>query len=180
MKIGLLGGSFNPPHEGHLLLALRALKAARLDQVWFLVAPQNPFKSPGEYLPLDARCELCKRMVAGNPNIKISDIERKINPSCESYKTIKRLNEMCKNCEFYWIMGSDNLESLHSWKMPSYIAKNARLVCFRRGKFYQHIRSKFYTKYRNNIQIIYSGMIDVSSTKIRQTLGANWQKAYIY
>ena len=111
--IGLLGGSFNPAHEGHLYISNTALRALDLDEVWWLVARQNPLKSATDLDDYDARLTYARRL-ARPYSIKISDFERD-QPRSYTAKTLKRLNRMHPNCNFVWLMGADNLAQIPKW-----------------------------------------------------------------
>lgn len=112
MRVGLLGGSFNPPHEGHLHISEAALKGLDLDAVWWLVSPQNPIKAD-KPLPLGERMALCKTLV-DHPQILVSDIEKDIGTTI-TYFTVKKLKRHFPKTEFVWISGMDNARSLHKW-----------------------------------------------------------------
>ena len=112
MRIGLLGGSFNPPHEGHLHISLAALKALKLDAVWWLVSPQNPLKTEAP-LPLLERIKLSEELVQ-HPKILVTAIEAELGTSI-TYYTIKKLKRAFALTDFVWISGMDNALSLHQW-----------------------------------------------------------------
>ncbi len=114
MRIGLLGGSFNPPHEGHALITRLALRRLQLDRVWWLVTPGNPLKSLTGLAALKARVEAARRLDVG-PRIVISDIEAQIGSSF-TYDTLLWLKERAPRVHFVWIMGADNLRQLHLWR----------------------------------------------------------------
>lgn len=114
LRIGLLGGSFNPAHDGHLAITLEALKRLALQQVWWLVAPQNPLKDPGESAPYDDRLSSA-RAIARDPRIVVSDLERRWR--CRyTIDTVRRLKERFASFGFVWIMGADNFATLHHWE----------------------------------------------------------------
>ncbi len=112
MRVGLLGGSFNPPHEGHVHISLAALKGLELDCVWWLVSPQNPIKLE-KPLPLETRMKLCREIV-DHPKIVITDIERELETAI-TYYSIKKLKARFPQTEFVWISGMDNALTLHKW-----------------------------------------------------------------
>lgn len=114
MRIGLLGGSFNPPHEGHALITRLALKRLALDRVWWLATPGNPLKSPTGLAALDARIEAARRLDVG-PRVVISDIEAQID-SRFTYDTLLWLRRRARHVHFVWIMGADNLSQFHLWR----------------------------------------------------------------
>ena len=114
MRIGLLGGSFNPPHEGHALVTRLALTRLRLDRVWWLVTPGNPLKSKAELAALQARVEAARRLVAG-PRVVVTDIEAEIGARY-TYGTLAWLTRRAPHVRFVWIMGADNLRQFHLWR----------------------------------------------------------------
>ncbi len=113
MRVGILGGSFNPPHEGHVHISKMALTAMKLDAIWWLVTPQNPLKSAKELLPLDRRVQL-SRDINDHPKIIATGIEGDIN-SPYSYATVKILKKKFPNTHFAWITGMDNAHNFHLW-----------------------------------------------------------------
>lgn len=112
--VGLLGGSFNPAHEGHLALSLAALKALKLDAVWWLVAPQNQLKKASSLAPYAKRFQSAKKM-ANHPHIFVSDIERQ-EKTFFSVDSIAMLKRRFPGTHFIWLMGADNLAELHRWR----------------------------------------------------------------
>ena len=113
-RVGLLGGSFNPAHEGHRAISLEAIRRLRLDRVWWLVSPQNPLKSKAGMADLAARMTSATEMAAGHPKILVTDLERKLGTQY-SVDTIRRLKRDGK-CHFVWLIGSDNLLQLPKWR----------------------------------------------------------------
>jgi nicotinate-nucleotide adenylyltransferase len=113
MRIGLLGGSFNPPHPGHVHISKIALKALHLDAVWWLVTPQNPLKSKDGLLPIEERLRL-SREIMQHPKIVISDIESQLKTP-HSYATVVALKKHFPATQFAWITGMDNAHNLHKW-----------------------------------------------------------------
>ena len=182
-NIGLLGGSFDPPHKGHLYISLEAKKILKLDEIWWLVTPQNPLKinQPASY---SERVKNCKILTKNKP-IKIKEIEKKIN-SQFSYQTIKYLNKHYKNINFFWLMGADNLINFHKWQNAHRIFNEIPIVVFRRyGYNQQALKSYVSNLYKNfriknkNIHIdnfnqlpawtiIQNKEIKISSTEIRK------------
>ncbi|MBB3973389.1 nicotinate-nucleotide adenylyltransferase [Hansschlegelia beijingensis] len=114
MTIGLFGGTFNPPHEGHRRASLLALRRLGLDQVWWLVTPGNPLKNNDALPPLPQRMEAARR-AAAHPDISVSDAEAAIGVRF-TYDAIAYLAARCRGVSFVWIMGADNLESFHGWQ----------------------------------------------------------------
>ena len=114
MRVGLLGGSFNPPHGGHALITRLALRRLRLDRVWWLVTPGNPLKSQAELAALQARVEAARRLVAG-PRVVVTDIEARIGARF-TYETLAWIRRRAPSVHFVWIMGADNLIQFHRWR----------------------------------------------------------------
>jgi nicotinate-nucleotide adenylyltransferase len=114
MCIGLLGGSFNPPHEGHALITRLALTRLALDRVWWLVTPGNPLKSQAHLAAFKARVEAARRLDVG-PRVVVSDIEAQIG-SRFTYYTLRWLRQRAPSVHFVWIMGADNLRQFHLWR----------------------------------------------------------------
>lgn len=114
LRIGLFGGTFDPPHEAHLGACLLAMKRLGLDRVWWLVTPGNPLKDTRGLAPLHARIAAA-RSLARHPRIDITGIEAQIG-TAYTYETIAYLKRHCPGVRFVWIMGADNLRSFHRWQ----------------------------------------------------------------
>ncbi len=114
MRIGLLGGSFNPPHLAHRAISLFAIKRLKLDRVWWLVTPGNPLKENGALHDLDARAEAARKM-ADDPRIDVSCLESVIGTRY-TVDTISYLRRRASGLRFVWIMGADNLAQFHRWQ----------------------------------------------------------------
>ena len=112
MRIGLFGGSFNPPHEAHRLVALTALKRLGLDAVWWLVTPGNPLKAR-QPAPLADRLARA-REVMRDPRVKITALEEKLGTRATA-DTIEKLKALYPGVTFVWLMGADNLVQFHKW-----------------------------------------------------------------
>ncbi len=113
-RIGLFGGSFNPPHSGHRLVAETALKRLELDQVWWLVTPGNPLKDHSDLAPLDERVHMTARLAA-HPRMRVTACEQ-IFGSTYTAQTVSALRSKRPMLRFAWIMGADNLSSFHRWQ----------------------------------------------------------------
>jgi nicotinate-nucleotide adenylyltransferase len=114
LRVGLLGGSFNPAHEAHLAISLEALKRLRLDRVWWLVSPQNPLKPTGETAHLEERLASARAIAAGHPRIVVSDLEQRLNTRY-TVDTLAWLRRRCR-ADFVWLIGADNLAQLPLWR----------------------------------------------------------------
>src|SRR6188472_29905 len=115
MRIGLFGGTFDPPHQAHLGAALLALKRLQLDRIWWLVTPGNPLKDTRGLAPLSERIKAARALTKHHPRIDVSGLEAIINTRY-TYDTIRFLITRCPGVRFVWIMGADNLRSFHRWQ----------------------------------------------------------------
>ena len=120
-RIGIMGGSFNPPHEGHQLVAETALKRLQLDQLWWLVTPGNPLKANGGLPPQAERMDLCRQFARG-PKMKITGFESELGTPYTA-ATLSFLRERYPSVHFVWVMGADNLASFHRWQRWREIAQ---------------------------------------------------------
>ncbi|TVQ37088.1 MAG: nicotinate-nucleotide adenylyltransferase [Geminicoccaceae bacterium] len=134
LRVGLLGGSFNPAHEGHLHVSREALKQLDLDQLWWLVAPQNPLKSRRETAPLAVRLARA-REVASDPRIRVSDMEARLGTRY-TVDTLRRLQARFRGHRFVWLMGADNLASLHRWRRWEAIVRAVPIAVFDREPYF--------------------------------------------
>jgi nicotinate-nucleotide adenylyltransferase len=126
MRIGLLGGSFNPPHAAHLAISRFAIKRLQLDRVWWLVTPGNPLKDAGGLRELAERTEAARNM-AGDPRIDVSCLESVIGTRYTA-DTISYLRRRASGLRFVWIMGADNLAQFHRWQNWRRIADQVPLA----------------------------------------------------
>ena len=113
MRVGLLGGSFNPPHQGHVHASLIAMKYLQLDAVWWLVSPGNPLKSKTGLPSLEERVEACRNFTA-HPGIVISGIEQDLG-TVRTFQTISALKNRFPRTDFIWLSGSDIAYEFHRW-----------------------------------------------------------------
>jgi nicotinate-nucleotide adenylyltransferase len=128
-RIGLLGGSFDPPHGGHLHITLWALRALGLDAVWWLVSPGNPLKKKGP-AELARRVAAC-RALARHPRVRVTDIEARLG-SRYTADTLDRLRAVYPGVRFVWLMGADNLAGFHRWDRWDHILRTTPVAALAR------------------------------------------------
>ncbi|RXT17168.1 nicotinic acid mononucleotide adenylyltransferase [Rhizobium leguminosarum] len=121
MVVGLFGGSFNPPHQGHALVAEIALKRLGLDQLWWMVTPGNPLKSRNQLAPLAERIAESER-IAADPRVKVTAFEQTLGTSYTA-NTLARVKARNPHVHFIWIMGADSLQTFHKWQKWQEIAR---------------------------------------------------------
>jgi nicotinate-nucleotide adenylyltransferase len=114
LRIGLFGGTFDPPHEAHRAVCLIAMKRLRLDRLWWLVTPGNPLKDTRCLAPLADRLAAAHRL-AGDPRIAVTGFEAAIGVRY-TYETLHYLRARCPGVRFVWVMGADNLKGFHRWR----------------------------------------------------------------
>ncbi len=164
-KVGLFFGSFNPIHNGHLIIANYILEFTELEQIFFVVSPQNPFKEKASLLEDYHRLALVKEAIGETNKYHACDIEFKMPKPSYTIDTLTYLKEKYPEKEFSLIMGSDNLKSFHKWKNSEQITDNHKLYVYPRPNF---DASKF--KDVKNISIVEAPQMEISATFIRKAL----------
>lgn len=164
MKIGLLFGSFNPIHTGHLIIASYIADHTELDRIWFVVSPQNPLKNAASLLNEQHRLSLVQLAIDGDARLKASNIEFKMPKPSYTIDTLARLSEMYPEHQFSVIMGSDSWMNISNWKNYLNIINNYNI--------YIYIRPGF-TPDPNvpaNIKFLHAPLLDISATTIRKNI----------
>ena len=123
LRVGLLGGSFNPGHDGHLHISSLARQVLRLDQVWWLVSPQNPLKQRDGMAPLRTRLDGARHLAAARRKIRVIGPESRFG-SALTWQTVQTLRRRCPHHRFCWLMGADNLVGFSAWKRHDVIARS--------------------------------------------------------
>lgn len=161
MKIGLYFGSFNPVHAGHLIIANHILNETDLDRIWFIVSPQNPFKTNNTLLNEYDRLHLLKIATQDDPRIKVSDIEFILPKPSYTTITLAHLQEKYPDYSFSVIMGSDSFQNLHKWKNYEAIVKHYTIYVYPRPEFpvVNHVNAR--------LVIVDAPLLQISATHIR-------------
>lgn len=164
MKVGLYFGSFNPVHIGHLIVANYTLQYANLDQVWFVVSPQNPFKESHALLNEYQRLHLVRLAIEGEKNLRAVDIEFSLPKPSYTINTLAYLEEKYPTYSFGIIMGSDSLQNLDKWKSGDLIMQRYPMYVYERPGF------AIAQKEGARIFSTTSPMINISASTIRKMI----------
>jgi len=165
MKIGLYFGSFNPIHIGHLAIANYMAEYSDLDQIWFVVSPQNPFKQKSSLLSDYHRLELVNRSIENYTKLKASNIEFGLPKPSYTIDTLTYLKEKFPANEFSLIVGSDNLKSFSKWKNYELILQNHDLYVYPRPGFKDEE-----VQLEGNIHLVNAPLMEISSSFIREAI----------
>lgn len=166
MKTGLYFGSFNPIHIGHLIIANHIVNNTSLDQVWFVISPQNPLKSANALLNKYHRKALIDLAIEGERKLKSSSIEFSLPIPSYTIDTLTYLKEKYPDHIFSIIMGSDSLQNISKWKNYEYLVEKYQLLVYERPGF------KIGNSSFPNIIYLKAPLLDVSSTRIREMIKA--------
>jgi len=165
MKIGLLFGSFNPVHVGHLIIANYMANYTNLDKVWLVVSPQNPLKKYGDLANTYDRLEMCKLATDNSSNLQVSDVELKLPQPSYTIDTLTHLKEKYPQHEFALIMGSDNLVSLPKWKNYKLILRDYQIYVYPRPGYENTDLAT-----HPSVTITMTPLMELSATFIRKSL----------
>jgi len=135
MKIGLYFGSFNPIHNGHLIIANHILNTGLIDKLWFIVSPQNPFKKSNSLLNEYDRLHLVRVATENDLRINVSDVEFHLSKPSYTSQTLIYLTEKYPDHHFYIIIGSDSYQNLQQWKNGSFLMENYQFIIYPRPGF---------------------------------------------
>ena len=173
MKIGLYFGSFNPVHTGHLIIANHVAQETDLQQVWFVISPQNPFKINHTLLNEYHRLHLVRLAIADEKNLKATDIEFRLPKPSYTITTLQYLEEKYPEHEFAIIMGSDSLQNLNKWKNAEVIMSRYPIYVYTRPGF--EIRDDLPIKKT----VLDAPLLEISSTHIRELVRSGKSIRYL-
>ena len=166
-RIGILGGSFDPAHKGHLLISKEAIKRFNLQNVIWAITKRNPFKKKTS-ISLQNRIKYCKKIIGSNKFIKVKFYEDIIN----SNKTFDLINHISKNKKnkIYFIMGADNLIKFHKWYKSKSISEKCKIIVFDRyGYKKRSLNSSTYKRLnKENLKFIEFKRVNISSSQLRK------------
>ena len=164
-KIGLFFGSFNPIHNGHLMLANYLAEYGDLDEIWFAVSPQNPFKEKKSLLADRHRLYMVEMAIKNDKRFHVCDIEFYMPQPSYTIDTLTRLAERHPNTDFYLICGMDNIENFHKWKNYEMILKYHHLLVYPRKGYESNELVN-----HPSVKVVNAPEIEVSSTFIREAI----------
>lgn len=164
-RIGLYSGSFNPIHHGHVMLANYLVEFSDLDELWFVVSPQNPLKKKEDLMRDEDRLKMVELALEGDSRLKVSDIEMSLPIPSYTINTLRALSERYPEDRFVFICGMDSLQDLHRWKEYQAILDGYELLVFPRkgydgGDLIHH----------PHVKVLETPIIEVSSTFIRNSM----------
>ena len=167
--IGILGGSFDPPHKGHLYLSKQSLKKLKLKKIIWAITKKNPLKKK-PFFSLNLRKKMCQKIIKGNKKIQLRYYEDKLK-SKSSISLVKFLKKS-KKYKIFFIIGSDNLINFHKWKNYKQLLKMSILVVFSRKGFDTKAKKSVIMKNlkNKNIKFLKNLKIDISSTRLRSKI----------
>lgn len=164
-NIGLYFGSFNPVHIGHLIIAQHMVDSTELDQIWFVLSPQNPHKKKSNLLDEKHRLVLLRIATEDNYQMRVCDAELKLPKPSYTVHTLAFLNEQYPQHNFSIIMGGDNLRTFHKWKNYEIILARYKIYVYPRGRDFEVPKFEY-----GKIEIVNSPLIDISASLIREKI----------
>ena len=164
-RIGIYSGSFNPIHHGHVMLANYLVEFSDLNELWFVVSPQNPLKKKAELLDDAERLKMVQLAVGDDPRFRVSDIEMHLSTPSYTINTLTALSEQYSDFQFVFNCGMDSLQNLHHWREYQRILDNYELLVFPRegydgGELVNH----------PSVTVLKTPILEISSTFIRQCI----------
>ncbi len=164
-KIGIYSGSFNPIHHGHVMLANYLVEFSDLDELWFVVSPQNPLKKKEDLLDDDERLKMVQLAVGDDPRFCVSDIEMHLPTPSYTINTLAALSEQYPDCQFVFICGMDSLQNFRNWREYQKILDNYELLVFPREGYDGGDLVDY-----PSVSILKTPILEISSTFIRQCI----------
>jgi nicotinate-nucleotide adenylyltransferase len=178
LRLGVFGGTFDPIHLGHLILAEFVRDSLRLDQVLFVPAAVPPHKRDVSIASAKHRCEMIRRAIADHPSFSMDTLELERHGPSYTVETLRELSQRLPSRELYLIMGSDSLADFPYWREPAEIARRAWLAVVGRPGT-ESLRDGLPSEFRERVRWVDSPLIDISSTQIRQRVSEDRSIRYL-
>ena len=175
MRVGVYGGSFNPPHIAHLLIAELMREEFRLSQVLWVVSPRPPHKDPTALAPADDRLAMVELAIAGNTCFSVSDIELRREGPSYTIDTLRQLRDELPGSELCLLLGGDSLAEFDSWRSPDAILTEAHLLVYERAQRASYGR----IAHSERVHFSSSPSIDISSSAIRRRIRQGQTTRYL-
>ncbi|MBR5154914.1 MAG: nicotinate-nucleotide adenylyltransferase [Clostridia bacterium] len=173
-RLGIFGGTFNPPHKGHIYIAKQAISLAELDEILFIPCGNPPHKMVEGNVEASKRFEMTRLAIKNIPKFEISDIELKANQKSYTAKTLEKLKEMYPDKTLCFVVGGDSLRDLESWYHPEIVFALAEIIAVSRkdvDRAEAQTRADYYRqKYNANVRLIEVDPMDISSSEIRDRI----------
>jgi nicotinate-nucleotide adenylyltransferase len=173
MKTGLYFGSFNPIHIGHLIIANHVLNETGLDEVWFVISPQNPFKLSASLLNEYDRLHLVQKAIEGDKRLKASDVEFTLPKPSYTATTLAYLSEKYPSRKFSIIMGSDSFQNLHKWHNHTAITGHYSILVYLRPGF------AVSDTLGADVTVLQAPLLEISATHLRQLISQRKSIRYL-
>ena len=172
MRVGLLFGSFNPIHHGHLIIASYVVNENLVEQVWFVVSPLNPFKDKKDLISEYSRLHMVSLAIEGMNKFRTCDVEFKLTRPSYTIHTLDKLRELHPEHDFYLIVGGDSFQNIIRWKDGNRIIQEFNILVYNRKG--QNINEDPTSK----VKFLEAPIIEISSTAIRSMIGKNLSVKY--
>lgn len=176
MDIGLFGGSFNPPHVAHLIVAEVARDQFGFDEVWWIPNATPPHKPDDELAEVNHRLEMTQRAVADNPAFRVCDIEVERSGVSYTVETVRVLQDRRPDTDFALLIGSDSLDHFAEWHKPDEIAERVPLVVYKRPGVIDAVPE---SRFANQVRFVSAPVMEVSGTEIRSRCSAGRSIRYL-
>jgi len=171
MKIGLYFGTFNPIHNGHLIIANHLVEFSEIEEIWMIVTPHNPHKQKIDLLDDHHRLEMVRIAIENYPKLKVSDIEFNLPQPNYTFDTLVYLEKNFPQHQFSLIIGEDNLQTFDKWKSYQTILEQHKIYVYPRKSTVQNVTNIFFS--HPNVNRIKAPTIEISSTAIRKAIQQN-------
>ncbi|MBA2227480.1 MAG: nicotinate (nicotinamide) nucleotide adenylyltransferase [Thermogemmata sp.] len=184
MRIGLFGGTFDPVHMGHLILAEQSRDQGRLDEVWFVPSAHPPHKREQPLTRFEQRCDMLELATAGHPHFRIERIEKELPPPGYTVQTLTHLRQRHPDHEFFLILGADSLADLPGWYQPQQIVSQAGLLVAPRPGVMLWTAERLAEAIAVNagqvrLHYIACPLIEIASRELRRSVAQGWSIRYL-